>query len=50
VEKSESKQRTSSTIRKLEEEERVQEVARLLSGEEVTEASLNGARELIGKR
>jgi len=48
VEKRESKQRTSSTIRKLEEAERIQEVARLLSGEEVTEASLNGARELIG--
>ena len=50
VEKSESKQRTSSTIRKLEEEERIQEVARLLSGEEVTETSLNGARELIGMK
>ena len=47
VEKSESKHRTSSTIRKLEEEDRVQEIARLLSGAEVTEASLNGARELI---
>ncbi|MCX6120611.1 MAG: DNA repair protein RecN [Ignavibacteriales bacterium] len=50
VEKSEKKQRTSSTIRKLEEEERIQEVARLLSGEEVTETSLNGARELIAKK
>jgi DNA repair protein RecN (Recombination protein N) len=50
VEKNESKQRTSSTIRKLEEEERIQEVARLLSGEELTEASLNGAREFIGKK
>lgn len=50
VEKSESKQRTSSTIRKLAEEERIQEVARLLSGEEVTETSLNGARELIGMK
>jgi DNA repair protein RecN (Recombination protein N) len=48
VEKSESKHRTSSTIRRLDETERVREVARLLSGEEVTEASLNGARELIG--
>ncbi len=47
VEKSETRQRTSSTIRKLNEEERIQEIARLLSGEEVTEASLNGARELI---
>jgi len=50
VEKSESKQRTSSTIRKLEEEERIREVARLLSGEEVTETSLIGARELIRKK
>jgi DNA repair protein RecN (Recombination protein N) len=47
VEKSESKHRTSSTIRKLEEEERIREVARLLSGEEVTETSMNGARELL---
>jgi DNA repair protein RecN (Recombination protein N) len=47
VEKSESKNRTSSTIRKLKEEERVREVARLLSGEEVTETSMNGARELL---
>ena len=46
VEKSKSKNRTTSTIHKLDEEERVQEVARLLSGEEITESSLNGAREL----
>ncbi|RPI04195.1 MAG: DNA repair protein RecN [Ignavibacteriae bacterium] len=50
VEKSETKQRTSSTIRKLDETERIREVARLLSGEEVTESSLNGAREMMGKR
>jgi DNA repair protein RecN (Recombination protein N) len=50
VEKSESKHRTSSTIRKLKEEERIQEVARLLSGEEITEASMNGAREMIGMK
>ena len=50
VEKNENKQRTTSSIKKLDEEEHVREVARLLSGEEVTEASLNGARELIGKR
>jgi DNA repair protein RecN (Recombination protein N) len=47
VEKNESKHRTLSTIAKLTEDERVREVARLLSGEEVTEASLNGARELM---
>ena len=50
VEKNESKHRTSSTIRKLAEGERIQEVARLLSGEEVTEASINGAREMIGMK
>ncbi len=50
VEKSETKNRTSSTIRKLTEEERIREVARLLSGEEITEASMNGARELIGMK
>jgi len=50
VEKSETKNRTSSTIRKLTEEERIREVARLLSGEEVTEVSMNGARELIGMK
>jgi DNA repair protein RecN (Recombination protein N) len=48
VEKRESKNRTSSSIRKLNDQERIREVARLLSGEEVTEASLNGAKELIG--
>jgi DNA repair protein RecN (Recombination protein N) len=50
VEKSETKNRTSSSIRKLNEEERIREVARLLSGEEVTEASMNGAKELIGTK
>ncbi|HVN47694.1 MAG TPA: DNA repair protein RecN [Bacteroidota bacterium] len=50
VQKLENKQRTTSSIKKLDEEEHVREVARLLSGEEVTEASLSGARELIGKR
>jgi DNA repair protein RecN (Recombination protein N) len=49
VEKNETKQRTTSSIRKMNEDERIREVARLLSGEEVTEASLNGAKELIGK-
>jgi len=50
VEKNESKNRTSTTIRKLSEKERIREVARLLSGEKVTETSLNGAKELIGKK
>jgi DNA repair protein RecN (Recombination protein N) len=50
VEKNESKNRTSTSIRKLSDKERVREVARLLSGEKVTEASLNGAKELISKK
>mgnify|MGYP001289240534 CR=1 FL=1 len=40
--------RVVSAIRPLEESERVREVAKLMSGENVTEASLNGARELMG--
>lgn len=50
VEKKESKNRTSSSIRKLNEDQRIREIARLLSGEEVTEASLLGARELVHRR
>lgn len=50
VEKKEARQRTSSTIRKLTDEERVREVARLLSGEDVTESGLSGARELMTVR
>lgn len=47
VEKSEHADRTVSTIRKLSDEERVREVAKLLSGDEVTETSLQSARELL---
>ena len=47
VEKTETKQRTKSNIRKLDDDERIQEVARLLSGDEVTDTSLKGAKELI---
>jgi DNA repair protein RecN (Recombination protein N) len=50
VEKIEGKGRTSSRLRKLNEDERIREVAKLLSGEEVTEASMSGARELIGMK
>ena len=42
--------RVVSAIRPLEETERVREVAKLMSGENVTEASLNGARELMGMK
>ncbi|KAF0152936.1 MAG: DNA repair protein RecN (Recombination protein N) [Ignavibacteria bacterium] len=47
VEKRKSAERVVSSIRKLEIEERIEEVAKLMSGEEITEAALNGARELM---
>ncbi|MCX7984951.1 MAG: DNA repair protein RecN [Bacteroidetes bacterium] len=47
VEKLEQGERTVTTIRKLNMEERVREVAKLLSGEVITETSLQSARELI---
>ncbi len=40
--------RTSTSIRKLELDEQVREVATLMSGAEITEAGLEGARELMG--
>jgi DNA repair protein RecN (Recombination protein N) len=40
--------RASTRIRELSHDDRVREVARLMSGEKVTEAGLKGARELIG--
>lgn len=39
--------RTVSTVHKLSDEERVMEIARLLSGSVVTEAAINNARELL---
>ncbi|MBU1097305.1 MAG: DNA repair protein RecN [Bacteroidetes bacterium] len=47
VEKIKLGSRVVSSIKKLDEHERVREVAKLLSGEEITEASLKSARELI---
>jgi DNA repair protein RecN (Recombination protein N) len=47
AEKHEANGRTSSRLRQLSDEERVREVARLMSGDEVTEAGMSGARELI---
>ena len=47
VEKHVQGKRTRSGIRQLEFEERVEEVARMSSGEKITEASLKHARELI---
>lgn len=48
VEKAEDGRRTVTRLRKLDLHERVEEVARLMSGAEVTEAGLAGARELMG--
>jgi DNA repair protein RecN (Recombination protein N) len=47
VEKFVDKKRATTGIRKLDLEERVREIAKLMSGEEITEASLRGARELM---
>jgi DNA repair protein RecN (Recombination protein N) len=46
--KSEDGKRAATSIRKLSPEERVHEVAKLMSGTEVTDAGLVGARELMG--
>jgi DNA repair protein RecN (Recombination protein N) len=50
VEKNTNEGRVVSSIKQLNEKERVREVAKLMSGENVTEASLAGARELINSR
>lgn len=48
VEKIEDGERTFTRMRKLELDERVREVATLMSGKEVTKAGLAGAKELMG--
>jgi len=48
VEKITSDKRVTSSIRKLNRDEKIKEVAKLMSGENITEASLKGARELMG--
>jgi DNA repair protein RecN (Recombination protein N) len=48
VKKTDDKRRTSSSIEKLTDEGRVREVAKLMSGEKVTKASIKGAQELTG--
>lgn len=47
VEKKKSGDRVISSIQKLNDDERVKEVAKLMSGEKITEAALNGAKELM---
>jgi DNA repair protein RecN (Recombination protein N) len=48
VEKTEANKKTSTQLRRLTIEERVREVAKLMSGAEVTEAGLKSAKELMG--
>ena len=48
VYKTEDKGRATTSIRRLTLDEQVREVAKLMSGAEVTEAGLDGARELMG--
>jgi DNA repair protein RecN (Recombination protein N) len=48
VEKTMNDDRVVSSIKKLNKDERIKEVAKLMSGEKVTEASLKGAKELMG--
>lgn len=50
IEKVTRDNRVISSIKKLHESERITEIARLLSGEKITEASLKSARELIGQK
>ncbi|HEY6906288.1 MAG TPA: DNA repair protein RecN, partial [Ignavibacteriaceae bacterium] len=48
VEKKTLDKRVTSSIRRLDQDEKIKEVAKLMSGENITEASLKGARELMG--
>jgi DNA repair protein RecN (Recombination protein N) len=48
VEKIERDKRTRTRLRKLELEERVKEVAKLMSGSQITDSGLKSARELMG--
>lgn len=50
IEKVANNDRVISSIKKLPQSERITEIARLLSGEKITEASLKSARELIRQK
>ncbi len=50
IEKQTQNDRVVSSIKKLPESERITEIARLLSGEKITQASLKSARELIDQK
>lgn len=47
VEKLDTESGTTSLMRRLNDEERIQEIAQMLSGENITEAALTNARELL---
>ena len=47
VEKHDTEKGTTSLMRRLNDEERVQEIAQMLSGENITDAALTNARELL---
>lgn len=49
VEKEITKKRSYTLIRKLDQEERVNEIAKLLGGEKVTETTIKGAKELLSE-
>jgi DNA repair protein RecN (Recombination protein N) len=49
VYKETKKSSTRSFLRELNEDERVNEIARMLSGEELTAAALENARDLLGQ-
>jgi DNA repair protein RecN (Recombination protein N) len=49
IEKEVTKNRTYTKIKKLNKQERVEEIARLLAGSHITEASLQNAREMLEK-
>ena len=47
VEKNMTKNRTTLTVRRLDETERIEEIARMLAGEKITDAARDNAREMI---
>jgi DNA repair protein RecN (Recombination protein N) len=47
VSKAESTNRAQTVIKELKEEERVDELAKMLSGKSITESSLSNARDLL---
>ena len=47
VSKSESTDRTQTRIKELNAEERVEELAKMLSGKSITESSMSNARDLL---